>query len=326
MMRRSPLHDEHGSNTRPLRNEVFLFADVLTESGIRDALNEHSVQYRYRVFNPVTTIWGLLSQVLSDDQSLPRRRARIIAHRGGQWPGDPATQHGQLLQRPGPRPLRRSARQGRRTAEGVTGGAAAEEWKGNERPGLHRRRVVPLHAGHTREPGELPAKPVRPAAGDQLPHGLASPRCSSLATGACHDLATAPYAGKRTGETTLLRRMYDALSPGDGGGTSPSALFDNYFLACELRGRGIELGRGGVQAERGGDPDGGGPARWRHHPLAAAQQAAGDDRRGVPPLPEGAADAPGDCRGWGACVRDNRAEVFKVITMILDASIDGGQI
>jgi hypothetical protein len=48
----------------------------------------------------------------------------------------------------------------------------------------------------------------------------------SLATGACHDLAIAPYAGKGTGETTLLRAMYDALRPGDV--IVADALFDNY--------------------------------------------------------------------------------------------------
>jgi putative transposase len=61
----------------------------------------------------------------------------------------------------------------------------------------------------------------------------------SLATGACHDLAVAPYVGKGTGETTLRRRMYDTLSPGDV--VLADSLFDNYFLACELRERGIEL-------------------------------------------------------------------------------------
>ncbi len=55
----------------------------------------------------------------------------------------------------------------------------------------------------------------------------------SLATGACHDLAIASYAGKGTGETTLLRQMYAALSPGDV--VLADALFDNYFIACELR-------------------------------------------------------------------------------------------
>src|SRR5262245_9962383 len=71
----------------------------------------------------------------------------------------------------------------------------------------------------------------------------------SLATGACHDLATAPYAGKGTGETTLLRQMYGSLQPGDV--VVADALFDNYFLAFELRQRGIEL-VARVQAERVG--------------------------------------------------------------------------
>jgi hypothetical protein len=61
----------------------------------------------------------------------------------------------------------------------------------------------------------------------------------SLATGACHDLAIAPYAGKGTGETTLLRQMYGTLEPGDV--VLANALFDHYFIACELRQSGIEL-------------------------------------------------------------------------------------
>src|SRR5262249_59353421 len=73
----------------------------------------------------------------------------------------------------------------------------------------------------------------------------------SLATGACHDLAIAPYAGKGTGETTLLRQMYDSLSPGDV--VLADALFDNYFIACELRQRGADLVVR-VQAERVGSP------------------------------------------------------------------------
>src|SRR4029453_14552407 len=71
----------------------------------------------------------------------------------------------------------------------------------------------------------------------------------SLAAGPCHDLAIAPYAGKGTGETTLLRQMYDSLRPGDV--VVADALFDNYFLACQLRQRGIEL-VARVQAERVG--------------------------------------------------------------------------
>jgi hypothetical protein len=63
------------------RNEGLPFADVLTEASIRDALAEHGVVYRDRVFDPATTIWGFLSQVLSDDHSCRDAVARIIAHR-----------------------------------------------------------------------------------------------------------------------------------------------------------------------------------------------------------------------------------------------------
>src|SRR5256885_15935105 len=71
----------------------------------------------------------------------------------------------------------------------------------------------------------------------------------SLATGACHDLAIAAYKGKGTGETTLLRAMYGALKAGDV--LLVDALFDNYFLICELRERGIDI-VARVQAERVG--------------------------------------------------------------------------
>ena len=64
-----------------LRNEGLPFADILTEASIRDVLNEHGVQFRDRVFNPVTTIWGFLSQVLSEDHSCRDAVSRIIAHR-----------------------------------------------------------------------------------------------------------------------------------------------------------------------------------------------------------------------------------------------------
>ena len=57
------------------------FAEVLTEARILEVLGEHTVEYRDRVFGPITTIWGFLSQVLSDDHSCRDAVARILAHR-----------------------------------------------------------------------------------------------------------------------------------------------------------------------------------------------------------------------------------------------------
>src|SRR6516165_7401841 len=63
------------------RNEGLPFADVLTEASILGVLQEHGVTYRDRVFDPVTTLWGFLSQVLSDDHGCRDAVARVIAHR-----------------------------------------------------------------------------------------------------------------------------------------------------------------------------------------------------------------------------------------------------
>src|SRR5581483_9958907 len=57
------------------------FAEVLTEASILEVLDEHKVEYRDRLFAPLTTIWGFLSQVLSDDHSCRDAVARVVAHR-----------------------------------------------------------------------------------------------------------------------------------------------------------------------------------------------------------------------------------------------------
>jgi hypothetical protein len=142
----------------------------------------------------------------------------------------------------------------------------------------------------------------------------------SLATGACHDLAIAPYAGKGTGETSLLRQMSDSLQPGDV--VLADALFDNHFVACELRERGIELvvriqaervGSQTVESRPDGDlilwqrpnkPRGMTGEQYRRYPESLTMRQVSVDARD----------------------KDNRAEQFKVATTILDASIDGGQI
>src|SRR5205809_2781105 len=62
------------------RDQGLPFASSLSELSILDALNEHGVKFRDRLFSPVTTIWGFLSQVLSEDHSCRDAVARVIAH------------------------------------------------------------------------------------------------------------------------------------------------------------------------------------------------------------------------------------------------------
>jgi len=299
------------------RNEGLPFADVLTEANILDVLNDHGVKYRDRVFNPVTTIWGFLSQVLSDDHSCRDAVSRIIAHRAASGirvcsPNTASYCNARSRIQMGV--LRTLAR---RTAQELQS-SAAEGWKWNG------RSVFIADGSSVSMPDTPENQAVYPQPPTQQP-GLGFPLARitvllSLATGACHDLALAPYAGKGTGETTLLRRMYDRLKPGDV--VLADALFDNYFVVCELRERGIDIvaraqyqrvGSQTVESRPDGDilvwqrpnkPRGMTGEQYRSYPKSLLMRQVAVDARD----------------------KSNRAEQFNVVTTILDAAIDGGQI
>jgi hypothetical protein len=212
------------------------FADSLSELSILDALNEHGVKFRDRLFNPFTTIWGFLSQVLSEDKSCRDAVSRILAHRAasGLKPCSPnAASYCNARARIPTDVLRALAK---RTAQELQA-SLPQGWKWNG------RSVFIADGSHVSMPdteenqAEYP-QPVVQQEGIGFPLARVAVLLS-LASGACHDLAIAPYAGKGTGETTLLRQMFDALQPGDV--VLADALFDDYFLIWELRQRGIDV-------------------------------------------------------------------------------------
>jgi hypothetical protein len=293
------------------------FANVLTEANILDVLNDHGIQYRDRVYNPVTTIWGFLNQVLSDDHSCRDAVARVIAHQaasGARTCSPNTASYCNARSRLRTDVLRTLAM---RTAQGLQAGVLPEwQW--------HGWNVFIADGSHVSMPDTPQNQANYPQPEVQRP-GIGFPLARlivllSLATGACHDLAMAPYAGKGTGEKTLLRLMYDTLKPGDV--VLTDALFDDYFIVRELRQRGIDLvaraqyqrvGTRTVQRRPDGDlivwqrpnkPHGMKGEQYRTYPKTLLMRQVSVDARD----------------------KDNRGEQFEVITTILDASIDGGQI
>lgn len=298
------------------RNEGLPFADVLTEASIRDVLHEHGVQYRDRVFNPVTTIWGFLSQVLSEDHSCRDAVSRIIAHRATNGPAvcSPNTSsycdaRSRLLTGV----LSSLAKQ---TAEELQT-SIDRQWKWNG-------RSVFIVDGST---VSMPDTPMNQSMYPQPPKqkpGLGFPLARitvllSLATGACHDLEIAPYQGKGTGEKSLIRRMYDTLKPGDV--VLADALFDDYFVTWELYQRNIDI-VARAQYERVGSrilerspegdllvwqrpskPRGMTKEQYRGYPESLVMRQVAVDARD----------------------KNNRVTQFKVVTTILNESIDGKQ-
>ena len=293
------------------------FADSLSQASILDALNEHGVLFRDRLFSPVTTIWGFLSQVLSEDHSCRDTVSRIIAHRvaSGLEPCSPNTASYCNARSRLPVAVLRGLTKNtaRQLQEGLPG---TWLWNG--------RKVFIADGSHVSMPDTPQNQEAYPQPVVQQP-GIGFPLARvgvllSLATGACHDLAMAPYAGKGTGEVTLLRQMYDTLQPGDV--VLADALFDDYFIACELRQRGVDLvtraqyqrvGTRVVQSrpdddliawQRPNKPHGMSGEQYRTYPKTLLMRQVSVDARD----------------------KDNRVEQFKVITTILDASIDGGQV
>ena len=299
------------------RNEGLPFADILTEASIRDVLNEHGVQYRDRVFSPVTTIWGFLSQVLSEDHSCRDAVSRIIAHRAanGITVCSPNTaSYCNARSRVHTSVLSTLAT---RTAEELQT-SAGDQWKWNG-------RSVFIVDGSSVSMPDTPENQQKYPQPPQQATGLGFPLARiavllSLATGACHDLAIAPYQGKGTGETNLFRRMYGTLKPGDV--VLADALFDDYFIACELCNRGIDIvaraqyertGSWAAESRPDGDilvwqrpnkPRGMTGEQYRSYPKQLLMRQVTVDARD----------------------KNNRVKQFKVVTTILARSIDGKQI
>src|SRR6516164_7698358 len=174
------------------RDQGLPFADSLSELSILDALNEHGIKYRDRVFSPVTTIWGFLGQVLSEDHSCRDAVARILAHRaasGVRTCSPHTTSYCNARSRLLTEVLRSLAR---RTAQQLQA-STPEEWKWNG------RNVFIADGSHV----SMPDTPKNQATYPQPPTqeaGLGFPLARitvllSLATGACHDLAIAAYKG-----------------------------------------------------------------------------------------------------------------------------------
>src|ERR1700751_5735953 len=114
------------------RNAGLPFAQVLTEASILDVLNEHGVAYRDRAFNPVTTIWGFLSQVLSEDHSCRDAVSRIIAHRAANGASVCSPNTASYCNARGRLHTGVLSTLAKRTAQQLQAGAA-DEWKWNGR-------------------------------------------------------------------------------------------------------------------------------------------------------------------------------------------------
>jgi hypothetical protein len=212
------------------------FGRLLGREYVLHVLASEGHQYRNRVFCPLTTLWGWLSQSLSQDKSLNEAVSRVLANRAATGlPSCSASSAAYAKARtrfPESVMVRMAKEIGRKVHL-----SADDRWH-------WRGRRVLLADGTGFSMPDTPenqlaypqVKNVAPGLGFPLMRAVA---LISLATGAVVDIAFAKHEGKGTGESSLLRRMMPSMDAGDI--MVADAYYPSYFTAAMLGQRGVDI-------------------------------------------------------------------------------------
>jgi len=212
------------------------FGQLLPREQITAALTRHGVEFRERLYTPLLTLWTFLYQVLSPDPSCRAAVARLLAFLGARGDSSASADTGPYCK----------ARE--RVPEAVVADLARQSGQKLQArfPStdlLHGRPIL-IADGTTVSMPDTPEnqktypQPARQKAGLGFPL-MRLVGLISLSCGAVLDVALGPYAGKKTGETALLRRLYESLQAG--AVLLADALFANYWTIASLLARGVDL-------------------------------------------------------------------------------------
>lgn len=222
-----------------LTEEGLPFAQVLSAADVAQAFADEGVTFGrlpHAVFTPALTLWAFLSQVVDDAKACRAAvlRVAVLVIALGRRPCSEDTAAYCRARACVPVVvIRRLALQvGRRLEQEVP-----KEW-------LWHGKSVKLADGTT---VDLPDTPENQAAYPQSPSqqpGLGFPIVRlvvllSLATAALRGMALAPYQGKETGETALLRQLLTELDPGDV--LLADRFYCTYWLVALAQARGVDV-------------------------------------------------------------------------------------
>ena len=221
---------------RARRGGDLYFAALLPQDRILKAFRAARATWRGWVYTPAITVWVFLSQCLSADHSCRDAVARLIAWRVAQGQRPCSADTGAYCTARGNLPEEAMHQLVRDTGM-ETDDLADEDW-------LWQGRRVRVVDGSTitmpdteANQAEYPQqKSQKPGCGFPIARILV---VFSLSVGTVLDAAIGKYRGKRTGENSLFRTLYDVLTEGD------VVLADRYFsgwfdIALPLE-RGIDI-------------------------------------------------------------------------------------
>jgi len=217
------------------------FADVLSEDAITEAFDEEKATFaedQDAVYTPAVTLWAFLSQVLFKDKhrSCVAAVARVIVLLVG------------LKREPCSSNTGAYCRARSKLSEPVLHRLTANLADGCERqiegPSLWHGRHVHLVDGTTVSMPDTPENQLAYPQAHTQRKGLGFPVARvvvflSWATGMVTDMAMGPYPGKKTGETALLRQLFERFRPGDM--LLGDRYFCSYFMIALLQERNIDF-------------------------------------------------------------------------------------
>ncbi len=221
---------------KTVEQQDLCFGKLLPEEQVKAALERYQVGYRECQYTPLVTIWTFLHQGLASDQSCRAAVARLLAFLcvGGKDPvsakTDPYCKARERL------PEKLLADLARDSGAQLQRQVAPTDLLGG--------RPIKIADGSTVSMPDTPEnQQAYPQQRGQKP-GLGFPLLRlvgliSLSCGAVLDIAMAPYRGKQTGETALLRQLLGSLRTGDI--LLADAIFSNYWMIALLLERGVDL-------------------------------------------------------------------------------------
>ena len=218
-------------------NGFLPFQDLLNSERVAQVMRETGGGWRKCDWSAQLTVWTFLLQVLSADHSCRDAVARVRMYQLslGQCPVAPDTgPYCKARQRlPETVPLELARQMGAELDRCVPRSSA---FLGGRPLKLVDGTIVSM-------PDTMANQREYPQSESQA-QGLGFPLARlvvllSWHSGAARDVAIAPYAGKETGETALLRQMFDGLEPGEI--VVGDKYFGNWWTIAMLQARGVDM-------------------------------------------------------------------------------------
>jgi len=218
------------------RDSGLPFGRLLQRDYVLGVLADEGHAYRSRVFCPLVTLWGWLSQCLSQDKSLNETVSRILAHRVATGLPTISASNSAYTQARNRFPESAMIRMAKEIGHRVhQSGDCSWDWRG-------RKVFLADGTGFTMQ--DTPENQLAYPANASCKPGLGFPimravALVSLSTGAVVDLAFDRERGKGTGESSLMRSMMGSLNAGDV--LVADRYYPSYFTIAMLRERGVDL-------------------------------------------------------------------------------------